>query len=165
MEGFFSPLEVRRHQHKRNPLRLALACAASLAVAPTVHAATSTWDGGGASALWNDLGNWSGAAPNQGNDAFFGTGFASGTDIGINGVGVLYRVNSLTINTITGFTIGRTAFNPNLFLTLESGNLTRQNVSGTEADQFLDIDVFLGANGTWNIAGSNSLIVRGYIVD
>src|SRR5678816_2401043 len=148
--------------HRNLMLRshLAIAAAAGLVATASAQAANITWDGGGSTALWNDPNNWSGGPPIAPNDAFIGSGFASGTDIVVNNA---YTINSLTINTTTGFSIGRAAFNDNMYLVLDSGNLTRQNVSGTEADQFLDLNVILGANGVWNIAGSNSLTVTGFI--
>ncbi|HEV8606418.1 MAG TPA: autotransporter-associated beta strand repeat-containing protein, partial [Tepidisphaeraceae bacterium] len=160
MSRIVSSLKFPGNRHRKHAATLALACALSLAALPSARAVDITWDGGGASPLWTDLGNWSGGPPAPFNDAFIGSGFASGTDLVLNGPST---IKSLTINTATAFSIGRTVINQNIYLALDTGNLTRQNVSGAEAEQFLDIDVILGANGVWNIAGSNSLTVRGYI--
>src|SRR5205814_3222380 len=68
--------------------------------------------------------------------------------------------NSLTINTTTGFSIVcNLPGNPNSFLSLGNGDITRNDLAGTEAAQSILMPVLLGANGNWTINGSNSLTV------
>ena len=93
-----------------------------------------------------------------------GSGFASGLTMTLDGT---RYIDSLLINTISGFTI---AAGTGGTLNLRSGNITRQDVSGTEAIQTISAGVVLGDpagaapyTGTWNIAGANSLVLSGNI--
>ncbi len=119
------------------------------------QAATITWDGGGTNVKWDTLLNWdTDALPLTTDTVQFGSGFASGTAIDLNGN---RTADSLIISTTTGISI------TNNNLTLSTGNITRNDVAGTEADQTISSKVVLGANGTWSIAGSGSLIVSGVV--
>jgi len=141
-----------------------LFCALILAL--PVRAGT-TWDGGGANASWGTLSNWN---PNglplfNGTETItLGSGFSSGTTLTLDGS---RYISSLVINTTTGFTI---ATGTGGTLNLRSGNITRNNVGGTEATQTISAGMVLGDptgvaayTGTWNLAGSNSLNITGNI--
>ena len=136
-------------------------------LAPLPATAGTTWDGGGANASWGTLGNWN---PNglplfDGTETItIGSGFASGTTLTLDGT---RYIDALLINTTTGFTL--TAGTGGT-LNLRSGNITRQDVGGTEAVQTISAGMVLGDptgvaayTGIWNIAGSNSLNVGGDI--
>ncbi len=132
-----------------------------LAAMPALRAAV-TWDGGGTplandQASWLDGQNWNpNGIPNSNSDVIFASGFASGHNILL--VGAQF-VNSLTINTTTAFSI-TAAFPPTSnYLVLMSGDLTRNDLAGTEADQVLHVTFAMNQNGVWNINGSNSLTV------
>src|SRR5207237_10033565 len=76
------------------------------------------------------------------------------------------NICSLVSSTKTGFTI---AAGTGGSLGIYSGNITRQDVSGTEATQTISANITLGDpsggtyTGTWSIDGSNSLQVSGNI--
>jgi fibronectin-binding autotransporter adhesin len=146
-------------------LRLTLCVCALICALPAV--AGTTWDGGGANASWGTANNWN---PNglplfNGTETItLGTGFASGTTMTLDGT---RYINDLVINTITGFTISAGTGGT---LNVRSGNITRQDVAGTEAVQTISAGMVLGDptgvaayTGTWNIAGSNSLDITGNI--
>ena len=129
--------------------------------------AGTTWDGGGANSSWGTLANWN---PNglplfNGTETItIGTGFTSGTTLTLDGN---RYINHLLINTLTAFTISAGTGGT---LNLRSGNLTRQDVAGTEAIQTISAGMVLGDptgvaayTGIWDIAGSNSLNVSGAI--
>jgi len=119
------------------------------------QAATTTWDGGGANTNWDTVANWStDALPFTTDIVEFGSGFASGTTISLNGN---RTADSLIINTASGFSITDST------LTLSTGNITRNDVAGTETDQTISSAIALGANGTWTIDGSGSLITTGVV--
>ncbi|HJT81001.1 MAG TPA: autotransporter-associated beta strand repeat-containing protein, partial [Chthoniobacterales bacterium] len=139
--------------------RLAFVAVLSLSVffsvCPPVKAATRTWDGGGADALWDTILNWDNdALPANGDIIVFGSAFSSGSTISLNGN---RTVGSLQINTITGFSL------TNSTLTLGSGDITRVDAVGTEADQTISSNIALGADGNWNIAGSGNFTVSGIV--
>ena len=129
--------------------------------------AGTTWDGGGANASWGIANNWSsnGLPLFNGTETItIGTGFGSGTTMTLDGN---RYINALMINTATGFTI---AAGTGGTLNLRSGNLTRQDIGGTEAIQTISAGMVLGDptgvaayTGIWNIAGSNSLNISGNI--
>jgi autotransporter-associated beta strand protein len=129
--------------------------------------AGTTWDGGGANSSWGTANNWNpNALPlfNGTETITIGTGFASGLILTLDGT---RYINDLVINTTSGFTI---AAGTGGTLNLRSGNLTRQDVTGTEAVQTISAGMVLGDptgvaayTGTWNIAGSNSLNVTGNV--
>jgi fibronectin-binding autotransporter adhesin len=141
-----------------------LLCALILSV--PVRAGT-VWDGGGANASWGTAGNWN---PNA-LPLFDGTetitisgGLPSGTTMTLDGT---RYINDLVINTATGFTL---AAGTGGTLNLRSGNITRNDVGGTEAIQTISAGMVLGDptgvaayTGIWNIAGSNSLNITGNI--
>ena len=136
-------------------LAASLCLALFLANPLSLKAGTRTWDGGGANALWDTVLNWDNdALPGNGDTIVFGTGFGSGTVINLNGD---RTIGGLKISTITGFSIA------NSTLTIGNGDITRTDVTGTEADQTISSAVVLGGDGNWNIAGSGSLIVSGVI--
>lgn len=129
--------------------------------------AGTLWDGGGANASWGTANNWN---PNglplfNGTETItIGSGFGSGTTMTLDGN---RYIHDLLINTTTGFTI---AAGTGGTLNLRSGNLTRQDVGGTEAVQTISAGMVLGDptgvaayTGIWNIAGSNSLNISGNI--
>jgi autotransporter-associated beta strand protein len=127
----------------------------------------TTWDGGGANASWGTANNWNpnGLPVFDGTQTItLGTGFGSGTTMTLDGN---RYISSLVINTTTGFTI---AAGTGGTLNLRSGNVTRQDVGGTEAVQTISAGMVLGDptgvaayTGIWNIAGSNSLNITGNI--
>jgi autotransporter-associated beta strand protein len=129
--------------------------------------AGTTWDGGGANSSWGTQNNWSsnGLPLFNGTETItLGTGFNSGTTITLDGT---RYINDLVISTITGFTLSAGTGGT---LNLRSGNITRQDVGGTEAVQTISAGMILGDptgvaayTGTWNIAGSNSLDITGNI--
>src|SRR5436190_609176 len=110
---------------------LLVSAAAVLAASALLRAAALTWDGGGGSlgndqTLWNDVANWSpNGVPNLTTDVTFASGFASGHTILI---GSQSSVNSLTINTTTGFNLQGSFANPNSYLEIASGDVTRNDV-------------------------------------
>jgi autotransporter-associated beta strand protein len=127
-----------------------------------------TWDGGGANASWGTAANWGGsnALPSfNGTETItVGDAFGSGTTLTLNGN---RYVNALVISTTTGFTI---ASGTGGTLNLRSGDITRQDVSQTEATQTISAGIVLGDptgvaayTGTFNIAGSNGLVLSGDI--
>ena len=136
-------------------------------LAPFTATAGTTWDGGGTNASWGTLANWNpdGLPLFDGTEAItIGTGFASGLTMTLDGT---RYIDSLLINTISGFTL---AAGSGGTLNLRSGNITRQDVGGTEATQTISAGIVLGDpigaaayGGTWNIAGSNGLVVSGNI--
>lgn len=134
--------------------------AVTLVGSQTAFAQTRTWDGGGGAGNdnWGTLGNWDNdALPETTANVVFGTAFTSGTDIDL----VTNRtVNSLTIDTATAFVIsgGNT-------LTLTSGQLTRNDVSGTEGNHSITAGITLGANGVFNVNGDGTLTIVGAISD
>ena len=110
------------------------------ALAPSSFAATATWDGGGADAFWDTVNNWNNnVLPANGDTVSFGSAFTSGTTINLNGN---RTANALTISTLSGFTI------TNSTLTLTSGDITRSDIAGTEADQTIASAIALGGDGT-----------------
>jgi autotransporter-associated beta strand protein len=137
---------------------LLLLAAGALAAAQRSAQAQSVWDGGGATDVWSDAANWNNnALPASTADVTFGTGFGSGTSITL---GASDRtVNSLTINTATGFSIdsGSTG---SRYLILTSGDLTRIDTPNAEGNHTLE-NVRIGANGLWDISGSGRLIIEG----
>ena len=136
-------------------------------LAPVPALAGTTWDGGGPNSSWGTLANWNpdGLPLFNGTEAItIGTGFASGLTMTLDGT---RYIDSLLINTTSGFTL---AAGSGGTLNLRSGNITRQDVSGTEATQTISAGIVLGDptgaaayGGTWNIAGSNGLVVSGNI--
>jgi fibronectin-binding autotransporter adhesin len=144
-------------------LLVALCCAGGFSFAGT------TWTGGGIDTSWGTAGNWGGALPLfNGTEAItIANSFTSGTTLSLNGS---RYIDSLTINAYTAFTI---AAGTGGTVNLRSGNITRLDVSGkTEATQTISSGIVLGDpsgvaaySGTWNIAGSNGLIVSGNITE
>src|SRR4051812_45343541 len=112
------------------PARAALFLCALIFALPAK--AGTTWDGGGANASWGTANNWN---PNglplfDGTESItIGSGFASGLTLTLDGT---RYINDLIINTTSGFTI---AAGTGGTLNLRSGNLTRNDIGGTEATQ------------------------------
>lgn len=131
----------------------------SMAVISNSHAAIVTWDGGsGGLDNWNTNGNWSIAGtPANTDDVVFGSAFTSGNSIDLVAARI---VNSFTINTLTAFSI---TGGDNL--TITSGQLTRNDIAGTELDHSITAAVILGTNGAFNINGSGTLTIAGTISD
>jgi autotransporter-associated beta strand protein len=137
---------------------------AALALAPLpARAATNIWGGTGANANWTTVGNWTNsAAPNSSDTVFFGnTNYASGltTTLGSN-----WTVNSLVLNTTNAVVISGNT------LTLQSGSLERTTPIGggvKATNVTINSAILLGANGFFNIWGSNSvstnLLINGSI--
>ena len=144
---------------------LALLCA--VLVSQHLARGGTTWDGGGVNASWGTFGNWSpdGLPLFNGTEQItIGSGFASGLTMTLDGN---RYIDSLLINTISGFTL---ASGTGGTLNLRSGNITRQNVTGTEATQTISAGIVLGDptgaaayTGTWSLGGSNGLVVSGNI--
>lgn len=147
--------------------RAALFFCAAILTLPAM--AGTTWDGGGANASWGTQNNWSGNVL----PLFDGTqtitisgSLGSGTTLTLDGN---RYINDLVINTITGFSLSAGTGGT---LNLRSGNITRQDIGGTEAVQTISAGIVLGDptgvaayTGTWNIAGSNSLNISGNITE
>ena len=154
----------RNMQPRLRRLVSALCCVALL---PSVAGAGTTWDGGGLGSSWGTAANWNpdGLPLFNGTEQIvIGSGFASGLTMTLDGT---RYIDSLLINTISGFTI---ASGTGGTLNLRSGNITRQDVAGTEATQTISAGVVLGDpsaavpyTGTWSVAGGNSLVLSGNI--
>ena len=163
----FHPAALRKQRTKPERLGTAALVASGLTLAfffSTANAATRTWDGEhstGASASrdnWTNNNNWdNNAQPLATDDVVFGSAFSSGTSIDLNGN---KTVNSLTINTTTAFSL-----DGGDDLTLTSGQLIRNDVTGTEGDHLITANLILGANGAFNINGSGLLTISGVIQD
>jgi fibronectin-binding autotransporter adhesin len=131
--------------------------------------AGTTWDGGGADASWGTKNNWSGNALPlfNGLDTITISGaLGSGTTLTLDGT---RYINDFVISTTTSFTLSAGTGGT---LNLRSGNITRQDIGGTEAAQTISAGIVLGDptgagaySGTWNIAGSNSLNISGNITE
>ncbi|HKP01764.1 MAG TPA: autotransporter-associated beta strand repeat-containing protein [Chthoniobacterales bacterium] len=149
------------------PIRVALLFCALIFALPAK--AGTTWDGGGANASWGTANNWTGNALPvfDGTQTItIGTGFASGLTMTLDGT---RYINDLVINTTSGFTL---AAGTGGTLNLRSGNITRNDIAGTEATQTISAGMILGDptgvaayTGIWNIAGSNSLNITGNIAE
>ncbi|MBC8127902.1 MAG: hypothetical protein H8M99_12245 [Gloeobacteraceae cyanobacterium ES-bin-144] len=91
------------------------------------QAATKTWDAGGGDQLWSTANNWStDGVPASGDTIVFGTSFASGTAIQLNGN---RTANDLSITSATNFSL-----NGNI-LTLSSGDIVRTATFWNNHDQ------------------------------
>ena len=144
----------RRRAARIWPLWLLL-CLVQFAVLKCEAATTRTWDGGGTNAFWDTVVNWDNdALPATSDIVQFSTGLGSGAAINLNGN---RTAASLTINTLSAFSI------TNSTLTLSSGDITRNDIAGTEADHTITSGIALGADGSWTINGSGSLIASGVI--
>lgn len=119
-----------------------------------------TWDGD-AGVSWQTPANWdANALPDFTNgDNITISGAANVTGMTLDGN---VTVNTFTINTLSGMTLGSGTGGT---MTLASGALTRNNLTGTEGSQSISCDILLGASGTWTINGSNSLAISGTISD
>jgi fibronectin-binding autotransporter adhesin len=136
-------------------------------LAPFPAIAGTTWDGGGANASWGTANNWNpdGLPLFNGTETItIGTAFTSGSTLTLDSN---RNVGSLLINTTTAFTITTGTGGS---LGIYSGNITRQDVTGTESTHTISANVVLGDptgaaaySGTWSIDGANSLDVSGVI--
>lgn len=119
------------------------------------EAATLIWDGGGTNAFWDTVLNWdTDALPANGDTVQFSSGLGSGSTINLNGNRTAQK---LIISTLSSFSI------TNSTLTLNSGDITRSDIVGTEADHTITSGIALGADGAWIIAGSGSLFLSGVV--
>jgi autotransporter-associated beta strand protein len=118
---------------------------------PDAITAARTWDGGGANDNWDTINNWDGnvTIPAATDDVTFGTGFASGTSISLNGN---RTVNSLSITSTTAFSLDDN------ILTITSGDITRSAASGTTT---INSGIALGGAAAWNISGN--LVANGIV--
>src|SRR6185369_11554708 len=120
--------------------------------------AQGTWDGGGVNDDWDTVANWNdNLLPGATANILFGTfgtnSFSSGTSIDT----IASRtMNSLTISTIVAFSLsgGDT-------LTITSGALTRNDVTGIEGNHTIIENITLGAAGNFTINGSGTLTING----
>jgi len=121
--------------------------------------AQGTWDGGSlANDNWATIQNWNDdLLPGDTANIVFGTGFLSGPTID---TGSDRTMNSLTINTLTGFSL-----NGNNVFTITSGALTRNDLTGTEGDHIINQGITIGAAGNFTINGSGTLTINGVIAD
>lgn len=84
------------------PVLLTLAVLGSLALPPTVKAATRTWDGGGANNLWNNPLNWSAdTLPVAGDTVIFDGTSSKNADINVAVTVAIVQVNAGYGGTIT----------------------------------------------------------------
>lgn len=136
---------------------------AALAVAVsarTASAAETVWTGNGSGSggntLWTSVANWTSnpALPPSGNDLRFGTGFSSGLNIDPVDNRAL---GTLFVDTTAAFNI-RNAL-ADRTLTLNGGNITRTSASSNT--QTIGANLFLAAQGSFNIAGSGGLTLGG----
>ena len=145
------------------PWRVLIASVSSLVVflswtAGDARAAPAAWDGGaGADTTWQNALNWNpDGVPDGTSDVTF-------TNTGIPVFGIIIRLNSaasansITISTIRALTLE----GPGRSLVLTSGNFTRQDVSGIEADVTIDALVSMASNGVWDVSGSGAVTVSG----
>lgn len=116
-----------------------------------VSASPYTWAGVGADNKWDTAANWDLGVPDAADDVVFATGFTSGTTINLNGN---RTVASLTVNTITSFSV------TNSTLTITSGRITRNDVSGNEGNQYVNSAITLGADAAITCAGSANLFLN-----
>lgn len=139
--------------------RRALALAGMLTFVGVGALAQSYWDGGGSGNSWNTSGNWSpngvpGAATNVILDNSF---VATLPTITLDGN---RQVSDLTIGTTNGFTIDDGSGSRSL--TINGGDLIRtSSAAGTQTFDFTTLA--LGANTTFNIGGSGSLVINSVI--
>ncbi len=113
------------------------------------------WTNGASTLKWTDALNWNpSGAPGSSTDAFFGsTGLSTSATVNFNGA---QTARSLAFQGTVNFTLGGTGS-----LTLGTGYLTRS--PGAAGTQTIAQPVILGANATWDIAGSGQLIVSSAI--
>ncbi len=145
----------------RNFLKSFAAVIAVLWVCSSIsQALIRTWDGGGNNDNWSTINNWNGntTLPAATDDVFFAGNFSSGTTIDTRAD---RTISSLTIDTLTGFTLGNAADD----LTLTNGILNRNDLVGTEASHTIISPIILGVNGLWTINGSGTLTINGTIQD
>jgi autotransporter-associated beta strand protein len=139
-------------------------------------------DGGGVNDSWRRADNWNpDGVPTATSDVTLGIFVetnrieAEGSATLVGGIQPHYvfsdpalKANSLTISTahpvevdgrldIDGW-FGGTFYTT---LTLSSGYLARQDVAGVEGDQTLNLNVRLGSDGIWDVAGSGVLTAAG----
>ncbi len=116
--------------------------------------AQSTWDGGGGNATWTTAANWVGdALPASGADVTFGTGFASGATITLNGnktVGNLTYDSAGTRVILTGSTL-----TVNSSITRAAGTTATSDIQSALS---LPNDIVINNNatsgGTLNLTGT-----------
>lgn len=142
--------------------RLLVLATVTLGARTSVFAGDSEWTGAAGDGLWRDPQNWStGAAPDTTTDVILGSAITPGMVLDASPPPPSFNeevANSITITTPNSFTMTSALLGNSLDLT--SGNLARPLGAGVGADQSLNLDIGLDANGTWNIGGAGSLSVR-----
>jgi autotransporter-associated beta strand protein len=120
--------------------------------AGALHAEPRSWDGGGALDNWSDPLNWNpDGVPTSTTDVTLGSSITSSLNLGMSG----HRtINSLTIATTSS--IGASG-GTGISLTLQSGDVTRQDVAGTENNHTFLNTTLMASDGLWNIAGAGQL--------
>ena len=143
----------------KSPIRSRFALSSSflLLSAGSLWGGTIIWNGP-ASGSWNTAANWNPntAIPGSGDTAQFNSG--SGTIT----LDAAQTINTLAINTTSGFTLGSAA-DVSSGYTLTLANLNRNDVTGTESNHTIAANVALSGNSIWTINGSGKLIVTGAI--
>src|SRR4051812_37800095 len=136
--------------------RVAAGCVLAGA-ASHVMAASAAWDaGGGASTSWQNALNWNpNTVPSSTSDVTFAGAVANGLLIDTSASGT-YAANTILISTANAFFTS--TFN---ICRLTTGDLTRQDVAGTEQNQILNFVFEMSDHGLWNVAGSGMLTVAG----
>ncbi len=138
-------------------LVFALPCAVALALTLAVSALRAeprSWDGGGALDSWSDPANWNpDGVPTRTTDVTLGSGVTPPLSIGMSGH---QTINSLTIATAGSF---GTSGGSGISLTLQTGDVTRQDVAGTEGSHTILATTLMASDGLWNIAGESHLRV------
>ena len=144
-------------------LKVSLAIGLVLALAGMSGAVDKHWDAeGGINARWDLASNWDfDALPDfvLGDDIIFDTFDNSNpTTLDDN-----RTINSLTFNTELAGYIYPGASTPNAVLTIKTGNITRNDLAGTEGNHTINADIALGATGAWTINGSGTLAIGGIV--
>ncbi len=117
---------------------------------PQAHADSATWNGNAVDALslWSDVNNWDGppaAVPGTGNTATFNTAGSNNDVINLGG-GV--SISSIIFDTsaVAPYTIGAVPIGSQTLTLEDSGSIIAN--SGIEANQIINANVTLGADGS-----------------
>jgi len=147
----FPKVSSRRGQYLQ-----AIAFVAGLMLTGAAQAATFTWDGGGANALWSNPLNWApdGTPNNDGTDDIHMAGVVRTT----NRPNAGWDINSLTFDASAGaFTLNK-AFASDA-IALEGGGIVNNSVNS----QIINNDISMQASQTFNAAAGN--LTFGGIID
>jgi autotransporter-associated beta strand protein len=122
--------------------------------ADALHAEPRSWDGGAGTTNWNDAANWNpNGVPTSTSDVTLGSSSSMPSTLGAN-----QSINSLTIARTGSIFLGGSFPIPHT-LTIQSGDVTRQDVAGTESDHDFLTRILIASDGLWNVAGNGELRV------